>query len=324
MAKRRCIDKARLSGLRSTVVRKTRLTSVKSVAVVRRQTRELASSVAFGAHGFHRFVSAFEPWGIFLVLIGVAIAVFAMLIESEDRQADRTIRAWEFVHNIPPVGSSHRVALEYLNRSFDGFICMQPVNFLARLITGNSRRTCLVPPKQRESLEGIEVTGANLSYAALPIADLDGANLSLTNFSFADLSLANLSNALLTDALMQEVNLRFAQLFFSDLGGAVLTKSNARNAAMLGSDLEAADLSEADFGDASFLRANLTNAILHSANLSGANLTEAELTSADLEGTDITQEQLDSACGSVAPKNIPAGLEWRSGPCPVFRLQPEG
>ncbi|MDE0418065.1 MAG: hypothetical protein OXI95_14175 [bacterium] len=39
----------------------------------------------------------FEPWGIFLAILGLLITLTAFLIEMEDRQAERTFRAWEFV-----------------------------------------------------------------------------------------------------------------------------------------------------------------------------------------------------------------------------------
>ena len=50
--------------------------------------------------------------------------------------------------------------------------------------------------------------------------------------------------------------------------------------------------------------------------MEGTDLSDANLSLVDLKGvTDLTQAQLDAACGSSSPFDIPNGLTWRSGPC---------
>ena len=98
--------------------------------------------------------------------------------------------------------------------------------------------------------ERANLSGANLSEAALRRADLRGANLSEANLSEAFLREANLRGADLSEANLREANLREADLREADLSGA---------------DLSGADLSEA------YLReTNLRGADLSGANLIGA------------------------------------------------------
>jgi hypothetical protein len=67
----------------------------------------------------------------------------------------------------------------------------------------------------------------------------------------------------------------------------------------------------ADFSRANLSGAHLTNADLRGSDLSGANLAGADLSGSDIRETNITQQQLDSACGSGT--RLPAGL--RISPC---------
>ena len=282
----------------------------------------LPSLFVRGSRGFHRFVCAFEPWGIVLTLMGIGIALVTMLIEFEDRQSERIFRAWEFVYNMPPVGTSHRAALEYLNREFDGFVCGNLVNFFSELVTGDGRRTCLIPPKYRESLVGVEARGADLSFA-----EFSGAN-----FSMAELVDSNLRSAVLIGADLRNAKLEFAELNFAKLEDAnfsfaYLSLANLDHATLTGSffirsELSSASLKNAILTDANLIDADLTGANFNGADLSGAALTDADLTDTDLtnanlDGTFVTQSQLDSACGSKVPLNLPTGLEWRSESCPL-------
>ena len=137
-------------------------------------------------------------------MIGVVIALITILVELEDRQSERTFTAWQVVR-AGAVGSSHREAVEYLNREFAGFLCEGWVNSISRLLTGNRRRECLIPKKERESLAGLQAAGADLAGADLTdadlmIADLTGANLTGADLTGADLKGAYLGGAFLTDS----------------------------------------------------------------------------------------------------------------------------
>ena len=86
--------------------------------------RVLAAAASFRightARGCHHLVREFEHWGIFLAMFGVWMAFFTIVIDLEDRQAERTFRAWQLVLTERSAGSSQREALEYLNQEFDG------------------------------------------------------------------------------------------------------------------------------------------------------------------------------------------------------------
>ena len=237
---------------------------------------------------------------LFSTLIGLLVALITIMVDLEDRQSERTFRAWQVVRgfetrvvepepNTPSgtSGSSLREALEFLNREFAGFLCVPPVALTSDLLTGNSRRECLFPKKERESFSGLEARAVVLTRIELPGADL-----------------------------------RRADLTTSDLGGANLTRAN-----LLGADIPNSDLTEAVFSHAVLRFIDLTHSVLIGANFTGANLTDANLTEALLLGakfTDanltkanfLTQAQLDVACGTSAPRGIPPGLTWTSRPCP--------
>ena len=48
----------------------------------------------------------FEPWGIFFTLVGVVVALVTIVVDLEDRQAERTFRAWQVVLADRPAGSA--------------------------------------------------------------------------------------------------------------------------------------------------------------------------------------------------------------------------
>ena len=98
-----------------------------------------------------------EPWGIILTLIGLVIALITVVVDLEDRQSERTFRAWQVVREYEDragaPGSSLREALQFLNREFDGAWCGFLVSWTSQRLTGN-RRECLFPRKVGESLAG--------------------------------------------------------------------------------------------------------------------------------------------------------------------------
>lgn len=120
---------------------------------------------------------------------------------------------------------------------------------------------------------GVDLVGANLSWA-----DLDGAML-----NYADLRGANLARA----------NLRATHLNDADLGGANLQDAFLREA----------DLSDADFWEANLLGVDLFGANLNLTNLTRANICNANLTGANLHKTNLTEADLSKANLSKANLN---------------------
>ena len=118
---------------------------------------------------------------------------------------------------------------------------------------------------------------------------MQGANLSEANLSGANLSGANLS----------EANLSRANLSEADLSGADLSRAN-----LFWADLSRANLSEADLFWADLSRANLSEADLFWADLSRANLFWADLSEADLSRADLSRANLSEADLSEVQKAI--------------------
>lgn len=185
-------------------------------------------------------------------------------------------------------------------------------------------------------LSDANLSGANLSHAHLERADLTSAILSDANlsglaektiatragnikaihgFDFdtsdpADLSDANLYNADLSGALLMRANLSGAKLIATKLSRSHLNGANLSHAHLEMADLTFADLAGANLSHANLSYATLT-ANLSRADLSGATLTRANLGGADLTGAIVSQEQLNTACGTKA--KLDTGLTLK--PC---------
>ena len=266
------------------------------------------SGVVWAGRGCHRFVHQFEPWGIVLTVIGLVIALITIVIDLEDRQSERTFRAWQVVrelesrnveldghHAVGMAGSAMRKALEYLNQEYDGFVCMPGFGWVSKLLTGNDSRECLIPKKDKEFMTGLKARYADLAFAdlaeaSLATSDLYEANLSKANLCGADLFQANLTGANLTGTNLTGAFLMDANLTRAIFTDAVLTRANFAQA-----NLAHAMLMEANLAQANLASVNLTGAFLVEANLAQANLADANLTGAFLTSVVLTGTKLMDA-----------------------------
>jgi len=114
----------------------------------------------------------------------------------------------------------------------------------------------------KNSLVGIDLSGANLGGADLSSVDLSSANLSGANLSSADLSGANLSGADLVSANLSGANLNRAELRYANLSGADLISANLSNANLRNANLSGADLKCTFLNGANLSDANLSGALL--------------------------------------------------------------
>ena len=115
------------------------------------------------------------------------------------------------------------------------------------------------------------------------IPSLEGANLSR-----ADLRDANLSRADLRDANCRDADLSTAYLRDANLSYANLSHANLKGANLSGAHIRGADLSSANLQHAGFVNADLSNANLCGASLQFANIIYADLTSANLRDTKLS------------------------------------
>jgi hypothetical protein len=104
-----------------------------------------------------------------------------------------------------------------------------------------------------------DLAGGNFLGAVLNGVELSGANLSRSNFR----------GAILTDADLSEANLSNANFSGADLSGAYLESTNLQNA-----DFHKASLALVNLISTDLSHANLTQTNIINANLSGANVTE--------------------------------------------------
>jgi hypothetical protein len=164
------------------------------------------------------------------------------------------------------------------------------------------------------SLEGVDLTVANLSRAQLSNARLknavlSGATLNKTNFEEADLRAANLE-----EAAAQEVNFRKAQLGGANLRYAKLPEGNLE-------EIQGYHNGQGvDMLGASLIQASLRRAKLREARLEGCDFIEADFTilkDVDLDGADLAElqdwQQIANIQGAKigGVKNPPEGFrEW--------------
>ena len=155
-------------------------------------------------------------------------------------------------------------------------------------------------------VSGLDLRGADLRGADLRGADLRGADLRGMALEGADLGQRDLRRSDLSEA-----NLTYANLIEADLSEAILIAT-----ILEGANLTFANLWSADLRYARLDGAKLAQAYLAEADLRGTSLRAADLTDANLSAVkNLTQEQLDSACGSSSPLAVPEELKWRSQTC---------
>ena len=131
--------------------------------------------------------------------------------------------------------------------------------------------------KDKVSLAGVDISGANLRGIDLKNANLYEANLSGAHLYEANLSGAFLYEVNLSGAFLSKANLSEANLSLANLSEANLSEVDLQNTNFSGADLHNANLSEADLHNS-----DLSEADLHNANLSGANLHISDLSDANL------------------------------------------
>ena len=125
----------------------------------------------------------------------------------------------------------------------------------------------------RESLDGRDLTGADLAEMNLRGANLSGAFLEAANLRGADLSGADLRRTVLVRADLTGANLRGAQLADANLAEAILDE---------------AKLDDADVGRAAGLEGvNLTRTSMRGVSLRGVDLGTATIMQVQLDGADL-------------------------------------
>lgn len=142
-----------------------------------------------------------------------------------------------------------------------------------------------------EGTTGLNLRGADLTYANLKGVNLISVNLSEANLSGASLVEAHLSGASLVGANLSHSSLQKANLIGANLAGAYLNYANLTQA-----DLWKADLTQSKLWNTNLTQANLWKADLSEANLTSANLTAAYLVQTQVIGTNFENALLTAIC----------------------------
>ena len=150
--------------------------------------------------------------------LSILVAVISYFMESGSRLKQKHYQAWQVINSAQSKGGSGgRIdALQELHAD----------------------KVPLVGVDVRDAfLQGINLSGADLSRANFHAADVRNANLAKANLAFSDLGSANFRKATLEGA-----NLENANLEDSDLMGANLSHANLEGANLAKADLRDADL----------------------------------------------------------------------------------
>ncbi len=119
---------------------------------------------------------------------------------------------------------------------------------------------------QDADLRGVNLSGADLTYAFFNDANLSRANLANAKLIETNFVRANLRHANLTDLVVNGANFRDAKLHH-----AILTDSNLGAAFFVNSDLSKANLTSADLSHCSFIETNLEEANLTGCRIYGVS-----------------------------------------------------
>ena len=123
-----------------------------------------------------------------------------------------------------------------------------------------------------DSLNHIDLVGANLEQTSFVDVNLKGAYLSWAYLSQTSFERANLENADFIHAILKKASFGNA-----NLEGTQFAHSNLEGTSFINASLERANLSGANLKEAKLMMANLKEANLSNTNLEGANLSSAKL-----------------------------------------------
>ena len=140
------------------------------------------------------------------------------------------------------------------------------------------------------NFSGLNLNGTNLSNAKLNFANLSGTTLVGADLSAADCTQANLSNANLTNA----------SLIYATFSNANLENSSLMNASLYGTDFDQANLRNSNLDNASISSAKFTRASLTSSSFSMSKIVETQFNGSDLKDASFIGTTLESCNFSYA------------------------
>jgi len=171
--------------------------------------------------------------------------------------------------------------------------CVTRSEFMRLLMTTSSQ--------DQQRCQGVNLSGADLSYLDLRSinfkhADLSNANLTGASMDKCQFFLTDLSNAVLDDATLDGVQMKRANLegaslrnckFETQSSSHTTVTSNLEGANLKGAILEGSQMSHVNLRLAILKNANMQNCVLRDAVLAGADMENCNLTGADLQGANL-------------------------------------
>lgn len=290
-----------------------------------RKPQELATRLFWATDGW---VRKFEPWGIVIALVGLSIALITIMIDLEDRNAERTFRAWQIIQQFEGRVASHAALETRVETSFRSLQLLLPA------VDGPSfddNFGVLIPRVERaldSSVPGFELQSVRRDLGNV----VDGLDNSAPYYSLVEFVTGEIDATLVaagaeldTDVGLAGSSLREALEFLNrDFEGRVcgflvrwvsdLLTGNGRRRCLFpqkeqesfvgfvaySASLRDVGIPRAKLREADLRRSDLEGSDLRGADLWFANLQDAGLTRVDLRGAVLTGADLRDADLSFA------------------------
>lgn len=242
-------------------------------------------------NGFVKFLSALEPIGVAVGLIGLSIAGYAFLQDFENRKEERIARAWELLSIKIPGNSGKSDALNILH----GYgINLSDVDLSCETLGGKLHDKTVTISHFAASEDYAEgFTSPCIGSPRLNDLDFSIVIPNWKNFwtSRSQLIAENIQLEGMTGENLNfsDSTIQGANLDYSTVSNFILRNGNAEGISASFSNMPAADFSGAELTNANFSRSDLSYA-------SFANTTAvcADFSGSNLEGIDFQEDALFS------------------------------
>ena len=262
-----------------------------------------------------RLLSAAQPVGVFLAIIGVALAGWTVKLSLDEAAQSRKVReAQLFASLMERLGAARQIDTD-AQRSATKRDKKDKYHWYC--VSGGGRLRAQAGQVQvlermnalRIDFRDLQAEGVNLVVWRERRPKEPGLKLRGAKLVNAELGRSYLKHADLSDAKLMSADLERACLEDAKLVGANLTDADAKQAVFEGADLTDAILARTRLSYARFLGTDFTRTVLTDAEITGADLSRAK---------GLEQWQLDQACanGNKRQPEVPRGRKWNARECP--------
>ena len=262
-----------------------------------------------------RFLSAVQPVGVFLAIVGVALAGWTVKLSLDEAAQSRKVReAQLFASLMERLGTAgqmdadaQRSATKRHKKDNDYWHC----------VSGGGRLQAQAGQVQvLERMNALGIDFRDLQAEAVNLVVWRGRRPEVPGIKLRG---AKLISAELSRSYMKHADLSDAKLVSADLERACLEDAKLVRADLTDADAKQADFEGVDLTDAILVRTRLSYVRFQSTDFTRTVLTDAEITGADLsKAKGLEQRQLDQACanGKKQKPEVPRRLKWNPRECP--------